>query len=120
MRFYLDDDVYSPRILESARRLGLDITGPAESGHGGAPDDVHLNVAASTGRCLVTRNYGDFAQLTSSYAELGLPHAGVLFVPPSLSNEMFGAIARALKAYADAYPDGMPPYMIDFLTPTAD
>jgi hypothetical protein len=119
MRFYLDDDVYSPRILKSARRLGLDIIGSEESGHGGAPDDVHLTVAASAGRCVVTRNYDDFARLTRSYAELGLSHAGVLFVPPSLGNEMFGAIARALKAYADAHPRDMPPYMIDFLAPVA-
>lgn len=117
MRFYLDDDVYSPRIVASARQLGLDITGSEEAGHGGAPDDVHLTVAASAGRCVVSRNYGDFARLTRRYAELGLPHAGVLFVPPSLANEMFGAIARALKAYADAHPEGMPPYMIDFLRP---
>lgn len=117
MRFYLDDDVYSPRIVESARRLGLDITGSEEAGHGGAPDDTHLTVAASAGRCVVTRNYRDFARLTRSYAELGLPHAGVLFVPPSLGNEMFGAIARALRVYADAHPAGMSPYMVDFLTP---
>jgi hypothetical protein len=120
VRFYLNDDVYSPRILRSARQLGLDITGAVESGHSGAPDDTHLAVAASTGRCIVTRNYRDFSRLTQAYAELERPHAGVLFVPPSLSNEMFGAIARALKAYADAHSDGMPPYMIDFLMPDAD
>lgn len=119
MRFYLDDDVYSRRILEIARRLGLDITGSYEAGHSGALDDVHLSVAASAGRCVVTRSYRDFTRLSSSYAELGLPHAGVLLVPPSLGNEMFDAIARALKAYADTHPEGMPPYMVDFLTPSS-
>jgi predicted nuclease of predicted toxin-antitoxin system len=120
MRFYLDDDVTSPRILEAARHLGIEATGSDECGLRGADDAKHWRFAATEARCVVTRNYGDFSRLTQRALQEGTPHAGVLFVPSSLPNEAFGAIARALKAYADAHPDGLPPYMIDFLPPAAD
>ncbi len=120
MRFYLDDDITSPRILEAARRLGVDVTSSDECGLRGAIDAEHLRFAAGEGRCLVSRNYGDFSRLTYQCIQEGAAHAGILMAPASLPNDAFGAIARALKAYADAHPDGMPPYMIDFLTPPAD
>jgi hypothetical protein len=120
MRFYLDDDVYSPRIIEACRRLSLDITGADEAGYRGVDDAAHLTRAALMGCCIVTRNYRDFVCHTHEFQLRGFPHAGVLLVPKSLPNEAFGALARALKAYADAHPNGLPPYMIDFLTPAAD
>jgi len=118
MRFYLDDDVGSERIVRAALRLGLDVITSTAAGHSGAVDRIHLARAAEMGRCIVTRNYPDFDRLTRQFQREGIPHAGVLFVPSSLPNEAFGAIARAFKAYDDAHPEGMPPYMVDYLSPT--
>ena len=120
MRFYLDDDVYSPRIIDACRRLDLDITDADEAGYRGVDDAAHLTRAALMGCCIVTRNYRDFVRHTHEFEERGFPHAGVLLLPKSLPNEAFGAIARALKAYAYAHPDGLPPYLIDFLTLEGD
>jgi len=117
VRFYLDDDVYSPRILQAYRRFGLDVTGADEAGYRGVDDASHLAQAAQMGGCIVTRNYRDLVRHTREFEVRGLPHSGVLFTPKSLPNDDFGAIAHALKAYADAHPDGMPPYMVDFLRP---
>lgn len=117
MRWYLDEDVYSRRLLQAARGLGLDITGVGEAGYVGARDEVHFRVASTQGRCIVTRNYHDFVRITLQAQQRGQSHAGILLVPSSLPNGAFGRIARALKAYADAHPDGLPPYMIDYLQP---
>jgi len=117
MRFYLDDDVESHRILVAARRLGVDVTSSAECGNRGKPDDLQLGAAAEMGRAVVTRNYPDFDRLTREAATAGRPHSGVLLVPSSLPNDAFGPIARALNAYAARYPDGMAPYMVDYLRP---
>ena len=114
MLFYLDE-TESQVAAVVARERGVDIISSHESGQDGSTDAVQLSFAASQGRCLVTRNYAHFYQLTTSFAEQGLPHAGVLCIPPSLPSNQFRAIAEALAHYAREHPDGIPPYTIDWL-----
>lgn len=119
MRFYLDDD-HSPRIAAIARRYGVDVISSRECGNVGKSDDHHLTYASSEGRAVVTRNYSDFASFTTEFQRLGRQHAGVIFVPPSLPGNQFDQIARALVAFDRAWPDGVPPYYIDWLHPPHD
>ena len=114
MRFYLDED-QSYRIAAIARSLGVDIVTTRDLGRGAASDAEQLALAAELGRVLVTRNYDDFARFTRRFLEEGRPHAGVLFVPRSLRGQYEAAIARAIARYDRDHPEGMPPYMIDYL-----
>lgn len=116
MRFYLDED-QSDIVAIIARERGSDVTCSHEDGRGGTPDDAQLEYAAVQGRAIVTRNYPDFDRLTLEFQRQGRPHAGVLFVPPSMRNRDFRAIAAAIVRYDREHPDGMPPYMIDYLVP---
>lgn len=116
MPFHLDEDL-SYRVALILREQGMDVTTSWELGWNGLPDEEQLTRAGLAGRCLVSRNYADFARLTKEYQRQGWPHAGVLFVPPSLPNEHLSAIAAALAAYDRLNPDGLPPYGADWLRP---
>jgi hypothetical protein len=81
-----------------------------------ATDIDQLCFAAAEGRTLVSHNYGDFEPMTEELRSRGEPHAGVLLVPESFRQNDYGGIARALARYAAEHPDGLPPYMIDYLS----
>jgi hypothetical protein len=119
MRFYLDENE-SHRVAARAREFGLDVTCSHERQQDGRTDDLQLAYAAGEGRAMVTRNYSDFDSFTTQFREQARPHAGVLFLPKSLPSDDFDGIARSLALYARAHPDGMPPYMIDWLQPPGD
>jgi hypothetical protein len=109
MRFYLDED-HSDEIAAAARRRGVDITCSLETERNGWTDRRLLQQAGIEGRCVVTRNYSDFAQLTREFDKEGLPHAGVVFVPKSLPGDGFRAIAAAIVRFDEQHTDGVPPY----------
>ena len=114
MRFYLDED-QSDEAAALAHHYGLDVTCSHEAKLDRLLDDAQLAHAAAEGRAMVTRNYDDFTHFTYEFERQGLPHAGVLFLPPSLPNDDFNGIARALVVYDREHPDGMPPYAVDWL-----
>ncbi len=118
MKFFLDEDL-SPIIARVARGLDLDVTSAQELKRFALPDEEQLRFAAADDRCLVTQNYGDFDDATDRLQEARLPHAGVLLLAGSLKPNDFAGVARALARYAAQHPEGMPPYMIDFLHPAA-
>jgi predicted nuclease of predicted toxin-antitoxin system len=119
MRYFLDENLH-PGAAAHARTLGAD----AASSHGlqrnGLSDAEQLQFAVEQGRCFVTRDYADFHRLTLEYQRAGLPHSGVLMVPPSLPNDRPQRIAEALVRYDREHPEGIPPYMIDYLAPTKE
>ncbi len=119
MRFYLDEDL-SNTVALIARNLGGNTTCSHEVGRDGTTDEAQLTYAATQGRAIVTRNYPDFFRLTFEFQRLGLPHAGVLLVSSALRNKDFRAIAEAIIRYDRTHADGMPPYMIDYLSPERD
>lgn len=116
MRFYLDEDL-SQQIAAIGRTSDLDVVSSHECGRDGLSDEDQLRLAAADGRCVVTRNYADYAMLTRSFWELGWPHAGVLLVAPSLANDGFADIAAALLDYDRAHPEGLLAYQVDYLRP---
>lgn len=116
MRYYLDEDL-SPLAAQTARAHGVDATCSHECGRNGASDDAQLAFAATEGRVMVTRNARDYCRFTEEFQRLGLPHAGLLLVPPSLPNDAPWRIGLALVQYDRAHPQGMAPYMVDYLRP---
>lgn len=115
MRYYLDED-QSPRVAVLLRRAALDCISSHECGRNGLDDREQLRLAGVDGRSFVTSNRNDFIVLTVEFFEQRLPHAGVLIIPHSLRAASFNRIARALVAYAEAHPQGMQSYTIDFLS----
>jgi predicted nuclease of predicted toxin-antitoxin system len=119
MRFYLDEE-QSPEVAALGQRYGLDVTCSRDCGRNGTTDDVQLTYAASESRAIVTRNADDFISLTDLFLRQNRPHAGVLCLPPSLPNDDFEGIARAIQAFNSNYPDGMPAYMVVWLRRVID
>ena len=114
MKFYLDEDL-SPKIAERVRDKGVDCISAHETGMLGASDLEQLMFAAGQKRCLATKNRDDFIQLTLRFFNDGLPHFGLLIIPHSIPGDRFSQIARAMADYAQAHPEGLPAYTIDFL-----
>ena len=114
MRFYLDEHL-SPQIGMIARSGAVDVVAATELGRRGRSDEDQLRFAALEGRAIVTCNYDDFDALTERFLRENLPHSGVLFVPSSIRTNDHAGIAAAIIAYERDHPDGMPPYMADYL-----
>ncbi len=113
---YLLDEHFSRHIAELCRtRYGLDAVSVEELGRKGRSDEEQLAFAAAEGRCIVTRDRDDFINLTYESLSTNLPHAGVLLVPASILGEDFAGIAAAIARYDREHPDGMPPYMVDYV-----
>ena len=114
MKFYLDEDT-SWKVAEIGRRRGLDVLSSHECGRNGLGDEQQLRLAATDGRCFVTRNRAHLVVLTVRFFESNWPHAGVLIIPASLPGDDFAAIAEALVRYDEEHPEGLQPHTIDFL-----
>src|SRR5437867_4085395 len=108
MRFYLDANL-SYRIAAIVRAIDaeIDIVAAHDLGHDDWSDEKQLAFATSEQRCVVTRDYEDFSDLTDEYIRLGRAHAGVLLVPPSLDNRDFRGLAAAIVRYARDHPDDL-------------
>jgi hypothetical protein len=116
MRFHLDED-HSDVIAAIVRTRGVDITSSHETGRKSWTDPRLLRQAGEEGRCVITRNYSDFARFTREFEAQGLPHAGVVYVPRSLPSKRFAAIAAAIVQFSEEHPDGVPPYTEWWLRP---
>jgi len=79
-RLYLDEDL-SPRVVELLRQRGLDATGTREAGNAGHADLEQLRYAIREGRCLVTRNVIDFANIVRDVVNRQESHAGIILQP---------------------------------------
>ncbi|MHB8574943.1 MAG: DUF5615 family PIN-like protein [Dehalococcoidia bacterium] len=115
MKCYLDADI-SQRVAAIVRRLdpSIDITSALELRHQAVSDRDELRHAILEGRCIITRNYKDFDDLTTECLETGRAHTGVLLVPSSLPNDNFSGIAKAIVAFAQDYPDATPPNFVGY------
>jgi len=115
VKYYLDEDL-SPKIAEILRENKIDAISAHEVGMRQAHDIEHLKLAASEGRCIITRNRNDFIRLTVQFFNDHRPHAGVLIIPHTISGDKFALIANAIIEHSSRHPeDKMEPYTIDFL-----
>ncbi len=117
-RLYLDEDV-PVQVAPPLRAAGFDVLTTREAGRLKAEDPDQLAFAAREGRVLITLNLDDFVRFTKQFAAEGLPHAGVLILSRSFARGDYGSMARAIEAYVRNHPFGIPPYLADFLKPTA-
>jgi predicted nuclease of predicted toxin-antitoxin system len=115
LRFYLDENI-PEAAATAARRSGLDVLPAREVGRQHLTDAEQLRWAAEQGRCMVTRDVGDFPRLSRRFAESQLPHAGVALVPRSLPDDETGGIVRALMALSEMYEEGLPSYTVVYLS----
>ncbi len=76
LRLLLDEDSQARRLIELLRARGHDVLAVSESDQAGAPDSVVLNIAAGTGRVLLTCNCADYLVLH----EQRVTHGGILCV----------------------------------------
>ena len=115
MKYFIDEHG-STLIAIAARSAGLDALSSHEIGRDGLTDRDQMTWAGQRGRCVVTQNHPDFRSITEDFRQSGAAHAGILFVRSGrITRHDTGAIVAALVAHAVRNPDGMPPYMIDFL-----
>jgi predicted nuclease of predicted toxin-antitoxin system len=114
------DEMFSPVLAAIVRREGVDVTSVHELRNEGAEDQSVLLMAAQGGRCVVTVNHKDFAPMTESFYEQGLPHAGVVFIAGSVPTNAYAPIARAIVCFARDNPDGLQPYEVRWVTVSLD
>lgn len=97
MRLLLDANLSPRRVGEPLRGHGHDVRAIAgEPELEGLDDAAVLELAATDGRILVTRNSRDFAPLCRTWAEAAREHAGVILIW-TLSTEQHGKIVRAVE-----------------------
>ncbi|HBI45706.1 MAG TPA: hypothetical protein DDY78_23060 [Planctomycetales bacterium] len=99
IRLYLDED-FHPGIAAAIRQHGHDCLSAVEAGALGAPDEVQLAFAAAQGRCIVSFNVADFAELATEWANSGRPHAGIV-VTQQVSLRRFGDLLQRLLNLLD-------------------
>jgi len=115
MRFYLDEDLSDVIATVGSDRFGLDITSAHALRLEHRPDSEQLAFAARERRVLVTRNGDDFILLTGQFMAEGLPHPGVVVVPPSVTGREFMRIAQGLAHLHALYPEDTMPYLVVYL-----
>ena len=106
MKLYLDEDL-SPRVAALLHQRGLDAVSAHEAGQGGRLDLDQLRGATREGRCLVTRNVADFAEIVLDLVNRQESHSGIMLVPASFRGDEFAILAEAIAQQAQAYPDGL-------------
>jgi predicted nuclease of predicted toxin-antitoxin system len=114
MRYLIDEDLATD-VAVIGRRFGLDVVAVQEVRRRGWTDEEQLVQAAVDGRCIVTANRDDFADLSTQFMEDGRPHAGVLVVAESLRRQGAARIAQALVAFDRVRGNFPNQYLWDFL-----
>jgi predicted nuclease of predicted toxin-antitoxin system len=116
MRFLVDEDL-AIDVARIGRDFGLDILAVQEVDRRGWTDEQQLEQAAVDGRCIVTANRDDFADLTVQFFFEGRPHTGVLVVPESLRRQGAAQMAQTLVAFDRERGDFPFEYVWDYLPP---
>jgi hypothetical protein len=117
VNLHLDEDL-SPRVVALLRERGLDATGAHEAGQGGRSDLEQLRHAAREGRCLVTRNVGDFLELVRQLINRQESHGGIILIPASFRGDEFATLAEAIAQCVAAYPKGLADQVLFLGRPT--
>ncbi|MGH8934079.1 MAG: DUF5615 family PIN-like protein [Egibacteraceae bacterium] len=105
LRLLLDAHVSGRVIATRLRKAGHDVLALTEErALEGLDDPLVLELAATSGRVLITHDVKDFAPLLRQWAEAGRTHAGCILVH-GLDHRDFGRILRGLERHFDARPD---------------
>jgi len=95
IRYYVDDDIASKRVLAAVSARGIEIRSCDHFGMRGAADEDHLEFSASNEMALVTGNRGDFSRLHWQWVAAGRVHAGIVVVlqTTSIGDQVRGLVA---------------------------
>lgn len=93
----LDAHVSGPRVGTALEEMGHDVRAvDQEKELERLPDESLLELAVSDSRILVTHNAGDFARIVQQRSP-EKPHAGVIFISPSVRLDYFGTMIRGIQ-----------------------
>jgi len=95
------DEMFSPRLAEQLRTLGVDCTGVAEDIVLSSQDDpVVLDAAVAAGRVLVTNNVVDFERLRTQRTTAGQPVPPLIYTSEAAfprNRKFIGRLIEALE-----------------------
>jgi len=94
IRLYLDED-FHPDLAAALRQYGHDCLSAVEAGTLGTSDEEQLTYGAAQGRCVVSFNIGDFADLAILWSRAGRDHAGIV-VAQQVSRRHLGRLLQRL------------------------
>ncbi|MFP4134983.1 MAG: DUF5615 family PIN-like protein [Halothece sp.] len=97
IRFYLDEDATSKRLLQALRNRGADVLSASEVGMLAQSDEEQLVWALANQRVIYTFNVRDFYQIHSEWLRSGKSHAGIIFGKQehSIGDQMRGLLKLA-------------------------
>lgn len=78
IRFYLDEDATSNRLLQALRNRGADVFSAAEVGMLARSDEQQLIWALENQRIIYSFNVRDFYRIHSDWLSSGKSHAGIV------------------------------------------
>lgn len=105
MRLLLDADLSPARIGDALAALGHDVVSlAADPISRSLADPQVLELAATEGRILITRNSRDFVPILRRWAEAGMHHSGCILIF-SMRNHEFGRIIEGVSVLLAARPD---------------
>lgn len=104
MRLLLDANLSPRRVAAPLRKAGHDVLALAEDPAFEGLSDPHvLELAASTGHVLITRNSRDFAPLAREWAEARRAHAGLILIW-TLDHSQFAALVAGIERQLEIWP----------------
>lgn len=97
IRFYLDEDATSKRLLQALRSRGADVLSAAEVDMLAQPDEQQLAWAWDNQRVIYSFNVRDFYRLHSDWLSNGKSHAGIVLGKQnsSVGDQMRGLLRLA-------------------------
>ena len=97
IRFYLDEDATSKRLLQALRNRGADVLSASEVDMLARSDEQQLVWALEHQRIIFTFNVRDFYRIHSDWLQSGTSHAGIIFGKQehSIGNQMRGLLRLA-------------------------
>jgi hypothetical protein len=78
IHLYLDEDTSNRALIKALRARGIDVLTAKEANLIQAPDERHLEYAASLSCTVFTFNARDFARLHTDYLSTNRHHAGII------------------------------------------
>ncbi|MGO9319716.1 MAG: DUF5615 family PIN-like protein [Solirubrobacteraceae bacterium] len=104
MRLLLDANLSLCGVAAQLREADHDVLALAEDAAFEALSDPHvLELAASEGRVLITRNSRDFAPIAREWAEAQRSHAGLILIW-TLDHSQFAGILTGIEHQLDLWP----------------
>jgi hypothetical protein len=104
LRLLLDANLSPRGVAAPLRENGHDVLALAEDAAFEGLSDPHvLELAASEGRVLITRNSRDFAPITREWAEAQRSHAGLILIW-TLDHSQFAAVVTGIEHQLDLWP----------------